>query len=286
MKDDCDSQEALLRVKIIWLLMREDRASKDYFNEATWLARNEEDNAVPWMFMAESAWLRGDFNTFCLACYKSCGVENVNLHSKGYRQRILLGLKKVGMDSIWAKRKVLLLPQPNSVLTMFMRHSSLLSSAPVIGNVIGKKFRDPESMAIRYVTLGISSMPVGLAFDQSLMALLMERRKENLSKSSYSLLKDQARFFYVEKNEFERIALTGTSDEIDCAVLSPEIIRNIVLSANPSQAGMIKSTAWRELWKPELQKSEKKTELNPFNDEFIAPLPLEVMHPSKKENVP
>jgi hypothetical protein len=233
----------LLRARLIWLLMRDDRASDEYFDVARLLTKHDPDNAVAWVLLGESSWLRGDFKAFVIACDRVHMAKVTTLHSQDYRQRILAVLDKAGKGTLEAKRELLLKPLPYSAYAMYVRHLSLLSSVPKVAGIIGVK-GNHRRLAVRYLVLSTLSMPVGQAFDLNALTLLLQGGIDNGDATVGSLLKQQQKVLAMEAAEVERVAKHGKLGEIDQVIQRPAIIRDQVLKAQQNAASSLSKSEW------------------------------------------
>ena len=245
--DKQDQVGPLIRARMIWLVMRDDRASDDYFQGAKWLTEKEKNNAVPWLLLAESAWLRGDFGTYVQASKAANRSHVVSLHAKGYRQRIGAVLDKAGPRSAEAKRELLLCLLPDDDSAMSIRHTALLQALPMVSHLFGKEVESSDSV-LRYVTLGILSLPVGHAFDHNILAHLIQERDERPRGQLQSRLKAQRMILDAEAVKLVQIATSGTAAEVDRAIRDPDAIRKGALGTDPAAIETMKDSTWLEFW--------------------------------------
>jgi hypothetical protein len=236
-------QEGLLRARLIWLLVRDDRASDEYFDVAKLLTEHDSDNAVAWVLLGESSWLRGDFKAFVMACYRVHTAKVATLHSQHYRQRICAVLDKARKGTSEAKRELLIKPLPYSTYAMYVRHISLLDSMPKIAGIIGAK-GNHSHLAVRYLVFSTLSMPVGQAFDLNALNVLLQRGSDNGDGAVGSLLKQQQKVLAMEAAEVEYVAKHGKLGEIDQVIQRPAIIRDQVLKAQQNAAPSLRKAEW------------------------------------------
>jgi len=239
-------RESLLRARLIWLLMRDNRASNEYFGTAKWLTERDSDNAIAWVLLGESSWLRGNFRTFVVACDKVDTTKVATLHSQHYRRSISAILEKAGQGTIEAKRALLLKPLPYSTYAMFLRHLSLLNSVPKVAGIIGIK-GDHRRLVLRYLVLSTLSMPVGQAFDLNALAILDQTVPETGDAAVKSLLRKQQRLLAAETAEVERGAKHGTPGEVDQIIQKPGRIREQVLKARKNATTSLSTAKWLKL---------------------------------------
>jgi len=241
--DEAALRGDLLRARLIWLLMRDDRASNEYFEAAKLLTEDDSNNAVVWVLLGESSWLRGNFGAFVKACDRVHMAKVATLHSQYYRQHIVAVLEKAGKSVIEAKKELLVTPLPYSTYAMYLRHLSLLNSVPTVAGIIGVK-GNHRRLAVRYLVLSTLSMPVGQAFDLNAMTLLLQENADNGDVTVRSLLKQQQKVLALEAKKVELVAKHGKLGDIDQVIQRPAKIREQVLKTQQNAAPSVSKSEW------------------------------------------
>jgi len=259
------NRELLARSYILWVLVKGvgDSSSQPKLSRLEKLCP---ENGVVLMLLSESAWISGKMSRCVELMHKAMAAKNFHLYDKGFRFRIMLGLRRAGLLDDGMKRGIVALAHPLGEVWLFVRHTALLGFLDTFQPWVRRDLPRPARTLFprKYLSLVALDRPVG--FDLDIHAIhqawvkAAEGSSDGTKKTSESasnltsrfagepeLLERTRRTFLKETDAIERMALNARITEIDALLENPERWREGVLQGEMSIGEL--RMRWRRLWK-------------------------------------